>query len=95
MFLLFCYKSLLILTIILLLYGIIVDKHNAVFLFLFFELLIILAIVLLTIQSIAHYNSFIGVIFFIFVIGLAAIKAAIGLSVIVSWVKHRGTLNIF
>ena len=91
---LFITKVLFFTSITLLYYGLLLDKTNAVFLFLYFELLILLSLVIF-INYTLHLESILGIIFIIFIVTLAAIKAAVGLSLIVSWVKHWGSLNIF
>lgn len=74
--------------------GIMKDKYNILYLFIYFELLLLTGITIFTLQYVLVTNLY-SLIFFTFSISLAAIKAAIGLSLIIVWVKHWNTLNIF
>jgi len=74
--------------------GIINNRNNVLLLFFFFELLLLIAGLGFIINSL-FFNTITGFILFIYVVTLAAIKTAIGVSLIVLFVKHCNTLNCF
>ena len=90
----FITKYFILFIICLLFIGIINDYNNILILFLYFELLLLVTGLWILINAIL-YNAVIGAVFFIYITSIAAIKAAIGLSLIILFVKNCNTLNCF
>ena len=72
--------------------GLVRDRDNILVLFLYFELMLLVGGVVFILESF-FLQTVGGLLFFIYILTFAAIKAAIGISIIVAYVKYCNTLN--
>nr|YP_010890108.1 NADH dehydrogenase subunit 4L [Craseoa lathetica]WJJ70144.1 NADH dehydrogenase subunit 4L [Craseoa lathetica] len=73
--------------------GIILNRSNVLFIFIFIEILFISIIINLMIISLFH-ESIINQLYSLYIITIAAIETSIGLSILISFYKLKGSISI-
>ena len=74
-------------------FGIFLNRKNVIIIMMSIEL-ILLAVNINLVAFSAHLGDLVGQIFAMFVLGIAAAEAAIGLAILVVYFRNRGTIAV-
>jgi NADH-quinone oxidoreductase subunit K len=74
-------------------FGIFLNRKNVIIILMSVEL-ILLAVNINFVAFAAHLNDLVGQVFALFVLTVAAAEAAIGLAIVVSYFRNRGSIEV-
>lgn len=75
------------------LYGLILNRKNLILMIVSLEILL-LAVTLIFLFFSYNFNDILGQVFALYIIAIAGCETAIGLSIVIVYYRHRGTVVI-